>query len=118
MLGYIISGLLVVLCVLSMLARSNLKRWLGYANVVDIAFTLFMIGMFHGTFSGVVAGACAGVWMSVLLQIFRKTIGCERLVWVKGTKWYSVPVLVWHYYSPSELTWYGFKKDLPDAVAI
>lgn len=110
MIGYVFSGFCVVLCVLSMMARSNLKRWLGYANVVDIAFTLFMILLFHGTFSGVVSAATAGVWMSVLLQILRKSMGCERLVIAKRERWYHMPTLVWHYYSPADLSWYGFKK--------
>ena len=118
MIGYMFSGLAVVLCVLSMLARSNMRRWLGYTNMVDIGFTIVMIFMFHGTFSGVVAGAIAGVWMSVLLQILRKTMGCERLA-IKREGAGRLPVykLYWRYYSPSELTWYGFKKGKANASA-
>lgn len=112
MAGYIFSGFAVVLCVLAMMARSNLKRWLGYSNVVDIVFTIFMIALFHGTFSGVVSSAMAGIWMSGLLTILRKSIGCERLVWQRGARWYHAPKLVWRYYSPAELNWYGFKKQV------
>ena len=111
MIGFMFSGLALVLCVLSMLARTNLKRWLGYTNFVDVAFTLIILFMFHGTFSGVVAGAMAGIWMSVLLQIIRKGMGCERVSvkWVGGR--IKHPVLYWRYYAPSELSWYSFKKE-------
>jgi drug/metabolite transporter superfamily protein YnfA len=91
----ILAGLMTVFMVFCLMARINLKRFLGYPNAVDIIFTAFCLVAMHGTFSGIVAAAFAGVFMSVGLWFIRCTIGAERLGWRRGTKWYSIPKLKW-----------------------
>ncbi len=88
MTGFMVAGIFTVLTVLLMMARSNIRRWLGYANVADISFTVIMIYLFHDTFSGIVSAAFAGVFMSLMLTILKKTLGYERLQAVR-TKWYK-----------------------------
>ncbi len=99
----ILAGLMTVFMVFCLMARINLKRFLGYPNAVDIVFTLFCLVAMHGTFSGIVAAAFAGVFMSVGLWLIRCTIGAERLQWVRGTRWYSVPRLKWVVLSANEM---------------
>lgn len=86
MTGFMIAGMMIVLTVLVMMARTNLRRWLGYANIVDVMFTIVIIALFHSTFSGVVAASFAGVFMSLMLWILRSSIGCERLS-LKRVSW-------------------------------
>ena len=91
----IAAGLMTVFMVFCLMARINLKRFLGYPNAVDIVFTLFCLVAMHGTFIGIVAAAFAGVFMSVGLWMIRCTIGAERLAWAKRKRWYSMPKLYW-----------------------
>lgn len=79
MLGFMMAGIMTVLCVMMMMARTDMRKWLGYSNAVDVAFTIIMVIMFHDTFSGVVSAACAGVFMSLMLWSFRNTIGYKKL---------------------------------------
>lgn len=83
MAGFMLAGIMMVLTILIMMARMNLRRWLGYANIVDVMFTIVIIALFHDTFSGVVAASFAGVFMSIMLWVLRCSVGCERLKFVK-----------------------------------
>ena len=76
---FILVGAMTVIGVLLMLARLNIKRFLGYPNTVDILFTLLMLWMFAGTFSGMVAAGFASLFMSIILWVLRSTLGAERL---------------------------------------
>lgn len=87
MLVLIVSGFMIVLTMLLMMARMGLLKWLGYTNIVDVAFTIIMILLFHGTFSGIVAASFAGVFMSALLWVLRSSLGCERYELVKTGKY-------------------------------
>lgn len=110
MLALFISGLAVVATTLLTLARFNLRRWLGYAGFVDVAFTLVLLWLFSGTFSGVVAAAFSGITMSVMLQVLRKVLGCERMCLTR-VSWRKGFIRVgWRYYRPSDLTWFGVQK--------
>lgn len=96
----IVAGLMTVLACIVTMARMNLRRWLGYATVVDVTFTLGMLYMFHGTFSGVVAASFAGLFMSLALTALRYVMGYERATVVRWN-WVSPPDLVWNSYPPS-----------------
>ncbi len=93
MFGFIAAGFMTVLCIMMMMARTDMLKWLGYSNVVDVLFTIILVAMFHGTFAGVISAACAGVFMSITLWTLRKSIGCKKLR-KQGFK------LVWVYYPP------------------
>lgn len=94
-------ALVTVLGALLMMGRLNLKRFLGYPNTVDVAFTVLMFMLFHDTFSGMVVGGLTSLFMSVMLWVLRSSIGAEVLT-VKRGKW-NMPVgLYWKQISPKE----------------
>lgn len=86
MLAFAVAGICVVVTAFSMMARFHLLRWLAYNNVLDIAFTIAMIVMLHGTFSGIIAASFAGAVMSLALYFARYSFGYERLE-RSGWKW-------------------------------
>lgn len=94
-------ALMTVLGVLIMMGRLNLKRFLGYPNLVDILFTVLMLVMFEGTFSGMFVAAVASLFMSLMLWVLRSSIGAERLSIRRGK--FGVPVgLYWRTIKASE----------------
>lgn len=99
MLGFMMAGLMTVMCILMMMARTDLLKWLGYSNCVDVVFTLIMIVLFHDTFSGVVSAAFAGVFMSSMLWVLRNTLGYKKLRVVR--RGYIIKP-EWVYYSPRQ----------------
>lgn len=110
MIGLILSGLIVTLTTLALLARTNLRRWLGYSSFVDVAFTVILVVLFAGTYSGVVAAAFSGLWMSALLLILRRYLGCEKLA-VRRVSWRAGFIrLHWKSYKPADLTWFGIRS--------
>ena len=95
MAALILAALVLVITMLLTMARFGLKKFLGYAAVVDILFTILMFMMFAGTFSGIVAGAFAGMFMTLLLYILKGTVGYERLEFVKCSKIKFARKLAW-----------------------
>lgn len=87
MLEYGMAGVCIVLTIFSMMARTNLRRWLGYNNFVDVTFTILMVLMFHGTFSGLISASIAGVVMSASLYVSKALLGYERLERQSMFKW-------------------------------
>lgn len=93
--GYLIAGVVIVITVFFTLCRiAPLRRWLGYATLVDIAFTVLMLSLFHDTFSGLMAACFAGLLMAMVLTILRRSIGYERLQmyrdgWRLRSRWVS-----------------------------
>jgi len=79
MLELFFAALMMVICIIFLLARLNLRRWLGYTVLLDIIVTVAMLGLFAGTFSGVVAGAITGVLFSIALEFMKRVLGYERL---------------------------------------
>lgn len=97
--GLIIAGICMATGAIFLMAKFNLRRFLGYAGPVDLGFTVGMLFVFAGTFSGIVAGAVAGVFLSIVLMLLRKCLGYERLT-VKTTerKWINQRRLQWTRY--------------------
>lgn len=99
MTGYLIAGIVIVVAVFFTLCRiAPLRRWLGYATIVDILFTVGMFSLFHDTFSGVMAACFAGLFMAVMLTALRKAIGYERMRIVRNGLQFST---VWVSYVPN-----------------
>lgn len=98
MTGFMVAGMMTVLTILMVMARTDLLKWLGYANIVDVLFTVLMVYLFHDTFSGVVSASFAGVFMSGMLWVLRRTLGYKKLRIVRN-KW--VVRLVWIRYAPN-----------------
>lgn len=97
---FVLVAVVTVLGTLLMMGRLNLKRFLGYPNLVDVSFTILMVMLFHSTFSGMVVGGLTSLFMSVCLWVLRSSIGAERLA-VKRGRFY-MPVLYWRVISASE----------------
>jgi NADH:ubiquinone oxidoreductase subunit 2 (subunit N) len=112
MLGAIAAGFAVVLMIVMVMARTNIRRWLGYSNIVDVTFTVIMIWLLHGTYSGVVAAACAGVIMSLMLTVLRKCMGMERLKARRTPVRNGCVRLYWRRYAASECGWMNIKKQV------
>lgn len=94
-------ALITVLGFLIMMGRLNLKRFLGYPNLVDIVFTVLMLLMFEGTFSGMFVAAVASLFMSLMLWVLRSSIGAERLAIRRGK--FNLPTgLYWRVIKASE----------------
>lgn len=109
MLSLFVAGLATVGMVLFTLARLNMRRWLGYANLVELLFTIIMVYMLHKTFSGIIAASFAGIVMSVTLQVLRKTMGVERIR-IRRVRWYKGGIrFYWQYIPASELGWFTSK---------
>lgn len=79
MTGMIVAGLVLVCTMFVVMARINLRVFLGYSTVVDICFTILMFYMFADTFSGIVAASFAGLFMAGGLTGARKLLGYKRL---------------------------------------
>jgi len=102
LIGFAFAGIATVATCFIMMARSDMRKWLGYANIVDIMFTVFMLYIYHDTFSGVVSASIAGIVMSGSLTIMRKAMGYKKLKITFGRKWLILPTVsaTWVYYEP------------------
>jgi hypothetical protein len=97
MIAAVLAGLVIVLAVFVTLCRiMPLRRWLGYATLLDIVFMLGMLSMFHGTWSGVLAATCAGLFMALALTLLRKALGYERLVRTGWRMAWKPTAPTWH----------------------
>lgn len=107
MIALVLVAFMAVLGLLIMMGRLNLKRFLGYPNLVDIACTVFFLIIFAGTFSGMVVAGFASLFMSLMLWVLRATVGAERLEvrWEqrkRGFIPYSVLVFHWTTIRPDQ----------------
>lgn len=85
--GMFVAGFILCIAMLLTLARMDILKFLGYATLVDVLFTVIMFEMFAGTFMGIVAGAFAGLCMTTLLYVLKYLMGYKRLrVYRHGVK--------------------------------
>lgn len=78
--GLIFAGGALTLTLFLVMHRTGLLlRFLGYAGIVDIVFTVFIFALFAHTFSGTIAGTFAGLFMAIGLTVMRNMMGYERL---------------------------------------
>jgi hypothetical protein len=94
----ILAGVMLAGTLFAMMARINMRRFLGYATMIDVLFTLIVFTLFAHTFSGVVAGSVAGLLMAIGLSVLRKCMGYEKL---ERRGWR----LVWISYPPALAGW-------------
>ena len=90
MLGMILAGFILTMAMLLTMARLDIRKFLGYASIVDVIFAALMFEMFAGSYGGIVAGAFAGLFMTGMLYVLKSTLGYKRLT-LKG----------WVYHAPS-----------------
>lgn len=70
-------------CFMIVAFRFGIRRIAGYATAFDIFITVLLMWLFTGTYAGMMTGVIAGGLISIYLNIVRKTIGVERLRFVK-----------------------------------
>lgn len=90
---YFIVAAVTVIGIIVIMGRLNLKRFLGYPNVVDISCTILFLYIFAGTLGGMIVAAFASLFMSGMLWALRSSIGAERLSVKRGR--FFMPVLYW-----------------------
>ena len=97
--GLIIAGSALTVTFFMVMHRTGmLLRFLGYAGIIDVLFTILIFALFAHTFSGVIAGTFAGLFLALGLTMGRAIYGYERLarrgwriVWVYTPgKWSAV----------------------------
>jgi len=56
----------------------GVHRLLGYATLIDVAFSILMIWVFAGTLGGTLVAITAGLMMAIVLSTARYFIGYDR----------------------------------------
>lgn len=107
MIALVLVAFMAVLGILIMMGRLNLRRFLGYPNVVDIACSILFLVLFAGTFSGMVVAGFASLFMSLMLWVLRSILGAERLAVryeqrKRGPFSVNVPVWYWQTIRPQD----------------
>lgn len=77
----------------------GIRKWLGYAAVMDISFTVLLLVAFSGTFAGMVVATLAGLILAIVLSALKKILGYDRLALKSGR-------LVWVHHAAA---WEGVK---------
>lgn len=76
---FLVVAIMAVIGIIIMMARLNMRRFLGYPNTVDIVCTIIFVILFEGSFGGMVVAGFASLFMSIMLWVLRSSMGCERL---------------------------------------
>lgn len=99
--GLIVSGAALTCTMFLVMHRTGaLRKFLGYAGLMDVLFTILIFALFAHTFSGVIAGTFAGLFMALGFTVMRAYIGYERLR-ITRTVWYKGGVkFTWVVYPP------------------
>lgn len=81
----LITGLAAALAILIVMAKIDIRKFLGFEVPVDILVTLGLgaLGAMTGTFSGVMMGIVSGLIFSIVFLLLGKVLGKKRLT-MKG----------------------------------
>lgn len=75
---FIILGFLLALGKFLLMCKFlPMKKVLWFDKWIDLFFTIVLPLCLAGTFSGAILAVCSGLWLSLILLIAKKTIGCE-----------------------------------------
>ncbi|QOE32064.1 holin class I [Rhizobium phage Palo] len=101
MAGLILAGFALTTTFFLVMHRTGaLRKFLGYAGLIDIMFTILIFALFAHTFSGVIAGTFAGLFLALGLTLMRNIVGYERLH-LRRVKWYKGFIRAeWVYHYP------------------
>ena len=78
-------GILSALAIAIVMIRLGMSKFAGYPALCDISVTLGLAALLYGTWSGMVAAIVGGLAFSLLITIYRRIFGFERLT-LKGWK--------------------------------
>lgn len=74
-------GVLSCIVVLIAMARIDLQKFMGYPAIMDVAVTLLLMWMLHGSYVGMVAAVIGGLVFSLAITVIRRCYGYKRLTW-------------------------------------
>jgi amino acid permease len=91
MMFYIFAGLASALAILFLLAKFDFKKVLWLDIPIDIMSTILLVAMFAGTFAGMMAAVIGGCLISIVLFLYKRTVGYRKPRWKKyGYEWVDV----------------------------
>jgi len=93
------AGIIAALGMIFLLLKFNIRKILNHDILIDVLITFFFIFIFAGTFSGMIAGLFAGLIISVFLFIAKRTLGYQKLRFVKTDK-FPYRQLLWVHVIP------------------
>jgi hypothetical protein len=82
-------GVLSAITVMVVMARIDLKKFMGYPAIMDCFVTALLAILLYGTYTGIVAAIVGGLFFSFIVSIVRRVYGYKRLE-RKGFKWHWV----------------------------
>lgn len=85
----IVLGLLSALSIFVVMCRINVRRFMGYPALVDVATCIGLGWALHGSFGGMVAAITGSLFFSSFIWVFRKIWGYERFKGKRG--WVRTP---------------------------
>lgn len=72
-------GIVTTILFLIVLARMDIRKFMGYPAALDAVVTVSMAWLLHGSVTGLVAAAIGGLLFSVLITVIRNMYGYKRL---------------------------------------
>ena len=79
MLFAILTGILMSITLLIVMARIGIRKFMGYPAILDIAIVVALAMLLHGTLGGITAAISGGLFLSLVITIIRIVYGYERL---------------------------------------
>lgn len=86
----LIMGLITTAMFVIVLARIDIRKFIGYPILLDMLGHTLFVTLYMGTLTGMVCAAIAGLTLSASIYILRKSLGYKRYKLKHG----------WIYYPP------------------
>jgi len=90
MLTGIFMGFLSAIALVIIMARINIKKFVGYPVIVDIAGSILFAILFAGTLTGMMVAVIAALTLSLIIWLIRFIMGYERFN-LKSRQWVHYP---------------------------
>jgi ABC-type microcin C transport system permease subunit YejB len=71
-------GFLSALALVIIMARLDIRKFMGYPVIVDIAGSVLFAVLFAGTLTGMMVAVIAALTLSAIIYIVRLVVGYER----------------------------------------
>lgn len=95
MLTYLFMGILSAVALLILMARLDIRKFVGYPVIVDIFGSCLFAILFAGTLTGIMVAMVAALTLSAFIWIVRLLMGYKR---------FDRKHKVWTYYPPRYMT--------------
>lgn len=91
MLTGLFMGVLSAVALIIIMARIDIKKFMGYPVIVDIAGSILFAFIFAGTLTGMMVAVVAALTLSAVIWVVRLVMGFER---------FSFKRKQWEYHPP------------------